>query len=134
MVRRITELHGGHVKVTSAGSHAGSEFAVSLPVWAADERDDRESQNLVNPSAPFVASRARKVMIVDDHEEIRSSLTRLARAWGHEIAVAADGSSALSLADTFRPDCAIVDLSMPGMNGIELGHRLRQRFSPPSSA
>ena len=69
-------------------------------------------------------------MIVDDHEEIRSSLTRLARAWGHEVAVAADGSSALSLADTFRPDCAIVDLSMPGMNGIELGHRLRQRFSP----
>ena len=49
-------------------------------------------------------------------------------AWGHEIAVAADGPSALSLAETFHPDCVIVDVSMPGMNGIELGRRLRQRF------
>ena len=53
---------------------------------------------------------------------------RLARTWGHEVAVAADGASAFSLAETFQPECAIVDLSMPGMNGIELGRRLRQRF------
>ena len=69
-------------------------------------------------------------MIVDDHEEIRTSLTRLARGWGHEVAVAADGSSALSLAEAFQPECAIVDLSMPGMNGIDLARRLRQRFPP----
>ena len=69
-------------------------------------------------------------MIVDDHQEIRASVSRLARGWGHEVAVAADGPSALSLAETFQPECAIVDLSMPGMNGIELGRRLRQRFPP----
>jgi len=77
-----------------------------------------------------MAMRARKVMIVDDHEEVRTSLTRLALGWGHEVAVAADGSSALALADAFQPECALVDLSMPGMNGIELGRRLRQRFAP----
>ena len=38
VVRRIVELHGGHVKATSAGSDAGSEFVVSLPVSAADTR------------------------------------------------------------------------------------------------
>ncbi len=130
VVRRIVELHGGHVKVTSAGSGAGSEFVVSLPVSAADTRDDRGSENVVETSAPFVALRARRVMIVDDHEEIRTSITRLARGWGHEVAVAADGPSALSLAEAFQPECAIVDLSMPGMNGIELGRRLRQRFPP----
>ena len=58
------------------------------------------------------------------------SIARLARGWGHETAVAADGSSALSLAEAFQPECAIVDLSMPGMNGIELGRRFRQRFPP----
>lgn len=47
VVRRIVELHGGYVTATSAGSHAGSEFVVSLPVSTADERDDGESQNLV---------------------------------------------------------------------------------------
>ena len=44
--------------------------------------------------------------------------------------VAADASSALSQADAFQPECAIIDLSMPGINGIELGRRLRQRFPP----
>ena len=128
VVRRIVELHGGHVKVTSAGSSAGSEFVVSLPVAAADTRPDLGPNKIGKTPAPFGALRARRVMIVDDHQEIRASVTRLARAWGHEVAVAADGPSALSLADAFQPECAIVDLSMPGMNGIELARRLRQRF------
>jgi len=128
VVRRIVELHRGRISVTSAGPYAGSEFTVSLPVSAVDTDDDRASLNLVKTSAPFVTVRARRVLIVDDHEEIRASITRLARGWGHEVVVAADGSTALSLAEAFQPECAIVDLSLPGMNGIELGRRLRQRF------
>ena len=130
VVRRIVELHGGHVKATSAGSQRGSEFVVSLPVSTADARDEGESQHDVNKSAPPPTVLARRVMIVDDHEDIRASVSRLVRGWGHEVAVAADGSTALSLAETFQPECAVVDLSMPGMNGIELGRRLRQRFPP----
>jgi CheY-like chemotaxis protein/two-component sensor histidine kinase len=128
LVRRIVELHGGHVTVTSAGPSAGSEFVVSLPLAAADTRHDFGSTKVGKASAPFVALRARRVIIVDDHEEMRASVTRLARTWGHEVATAADGPSALALAETFQPECAIVDLSMPGMNGIELGRHLRQRF------
>jgi CheY-like chemotaxis protein len=134
VVRRIVELHGGTVKATSAGAHRGSEFVVSLPVSTADERDEGESQHAVNTSTPSVTVRARRVMIVDDHEEIRASVSRLVRGWGHEVAIAADGSTALSLAETFQPECAIVDLSMPGMNGIELGRGLRQRFPPAQPA
>ena len=113
--------------VTSAGLSAGSEFVVSLPLAPADTGHDLGSTKAGKASAPFVASRARRVMIVDDHQEIRASITRLARGWGHEVAVAADGPSALSVADTFQPECVIVDVSMPGMHGIELGRRLRQR-------
>jgi two-component system CheB/CheR fusion protein len=130
VVRRIVELHGGHVKATSAGPGAGSEFVVSLPISSADIRRDRGSENRVKTSAPVGTRQPRRVMIVDDHQQIRASVSRLARAWGHEVALAADGPSALSLAEAFRPECAIVDLSMPGMNGIELGRRLRQRFPP----
>ena len=129
VVRRLVELHGGRVKATSADAGAGSEFVVSLPVSAADIRHDRGS-NVRQTSAPLVTLRSRRVMIVDDHQEIRASVSRLARGWGHEVALAADGPSALSLAEAFQPECAIVDLSMPGMNGIELGRRLRQRFPP----
>ena len=79
VVRRIVELHGGHVKATSGGSGAGSEFVVSLPLSATDTRGDRRSDKVGKASMPLVALRARKVMIVDDHEEIRASIARLAR-------------------------------------------------------
>jgi CheY-like chemotaxis protein len=130
VVRRLVELHRGRIQVTSAGPGAGSEFVVSLPVAAADTQADRVSGTVVIISAPFVAVRARRVMIVDDHQEIRMSISRLVRGWGHEVALAANGSTALALAESFHPECAVVDLSMPGMNGIELGRRLRQRFPP----
>jgi CheY-like chemotaxis protein len=72
----------------------------------------------------------RKVMIVDDHDDFRALVARLIRSWGHEVAVASDGPSALSLADAFQPECGILDVSMPGMNGLDLARRMRQRFPP----
>lgn len=71
---------------------------------------------------------SRRVLIVDDHDSVRESLARLVRAWGHDVAVAKDGESALVLADTFQPECAVLDLSLPGMSGIELAVRLRRVF------
>jgi CheY-like chemotaxis protein len=84
----------------------------------------------VKTSAPLVTLRTRRVMIVDDHEEVRASVARLVRSWGHTVVIAGDGPGALSLAEAFQPDCAIVDISLPGMNGIDLARRLRQRFPP----
>jgi CheY-like chemotaxis protein len=63
-----------------------------------------------------------RVIVVDDHPEVRTSIANLARRWGHEVETA-------SLVDSFQPDCAVVDLMMPGMDGMELARRLRQRFS-----
>ena len=131
VVRRIVDLHpGGRISVTSDGPGAGSEFVVSLVVTAGDERNDPGFENRVHTSARVGTQRARRVMIVDDHQEIRTSLTRLARSFGHEVAVASDGPSALLLVETFQPECAVLDISLPGMNGIELARRLRERFPP----
>jgi CheY-like chemotaxis protein len=131
VVRRVMELHSGDVTVTSGGFSAGSEFVASLPLASSDTPAGRGSEKVeTREAAPMVTVRTRKVMIVDDHEEVRTSLSRLARGWGHEVAVAGDGASALALAETFQPECAIVDLSMPDMNGIELARELRLRFPP----
>ena len=72
----------------------------------------------------------RRVLIVDDNKSVRESLARLVRAWGHEVAAANDGESALALADTFQPDCAVLDFSLPGISGLELARQLRSRFPP----
>ena len=76
VVRRIVDLHGGDVKVTSEGTGAGSEF-----VSAADVGGGHTERPMVRTRrkhlAPFAALRAKRVMIVDDHEEMRRSISRL---------------------------------------------------------
>jgi hypothetical protein len=83
VVRRIVELHGAHVKVASADSSAGSEFVVSLPLAAADTQHDLVGSTKAGKDLGAVRGmRARRLMIVDDHQQIRASVTRLARSWG----------------------------------------------------
>ena len=106
----------------------GSEFVVRLPLLVPGQAGDRQpAGQMGTPSAP-IARHQRKVLIVDDHDEVRKSLARVVRTFGHEVALAKDGPSALVLAERFEPDYAMLDLSMPGMNGIELGRRLRAMF------
>ena len=77
-----------------------------------------------------MTQRARRVLIVDDNEDVGKSMARLVRTWGYEVEIARDGPSALVLADSFQPECAILDISLPGMNGIVLARRLREVFPP----
>ncbi len=129
LVRRVIELHGGHIKATSRGLTTGSEFVAWLPLLVPDEaRAPHPTGPMSTPPAPNKALHRRRVLIVDDHEEVGRSLARIVRTFGHEVAIARDGPSALALAESFQPECAILDLSLPGMSGIELGRRLREVF------
>jgi two-component system CheB/CheR fusion protein len=129
LVRRVIELHGGHVTATSSGLTTGSEFVAWLPVLVPDEAGAPQPAGpMTTPPAPIKAPHQRRVLIVDDHEGVGKSLARIVRTFGHEVAIARDGPSALALAERFQPECAILDLSLPGMNGIELGRQLRVVF------
>jgi CheY-like chemotaxis protein/nitrogen-specific signal transduction histidine kinase len=130
VARHILELHRGRIEVTSGGLLMGSEFVATLPMLTPAKRDGWAPDSPMKSPAPLVMPQTRRVMIVDDHPEVSNSLARLVRGWGHEVAIAADGPSALSLAQRFQPECAVIDLSMPGMNGMELAQRLRKIFPP----
>jgi CheY-like chemotaxis protein len=73
------------------------------------------------------------LLIVDDNGDSVQALELLARSWGHEVAVAKDGLSALQLAASFKPEFAVVDIGLPGMNGYEIARRLREdvRYRTP---
>ena len=112
---------------TQRGPGEGSEFTVWLPTARLNEGRARTR----HPCGIVIRGRAvdaRKVLIVDDREEVTRSLVRLLRAFGHETAVAHEGASALERATAFGPDCAIVDLGLPDMSGFELARRLREAF------
>ena len=122
VVRRLLELHGGRIEARSAGIDAGSEFIVRLPLLPAGA-----SIAAPAPRAPVSdAGPSRRVLIVDDNADAAQSMALLARSWGHEVATARDGPEALELAQSFRPETALVDIGLPGMDGYELARRLRQ--------
>jgi CheY-like chemotaxis protein len=66
------------------------------------------------------------VLVVDDSRDGAESLALLLRLKGHDVRVAHDGLAALEAARANRPDLAILDIGMPGMDGYELAQRLRE--------
>jgi len=73
----------------------------------------------------------KRILVVDDEQEItfvlRSGLTK----HGYEVRVAGDGQAALDLFAAWNPELVITDLAMPNMNGIELCRKLRARSTVP---
>lgn len=67
-----------------------------------------------------------KILVVDDEENILNLVTAYLRPEGFEIFTATDGLAGLKAAQAFRPDLIVLDLMLPGMDGIELLSRLRR--------
>jgi CheY-like chemotaxis protein len=67
-----------------------------------------------------------RVLIVEDCKDNGAVLAILLRSWGHEVRLAHDGAAALEACQSFRPQAVLLDISLPGMDGWELGRRLRQ--------
>jgi CheY-like chemotaxis protein len=68
-----------------------------------------------------------RVLLVDDNPDSSEPLSLLLQAKGHQTRVAIDGTEAIALADDFRPDCVLLDLGLPRMDGYEVARHLRQR-------
>ncbi len=68
------------------------------------------------------------ILVVDDNAEAAEVLGIGLELLGQEVRTALDGESALAMLDEWRPAIAILDLSMPGMGGIELAQALRARL------
>lgn len=67
-----------------------------------------------------------KILIIDDEQGILDLVTAYLRPEGYEIYTAADGPSGLKAARAYRPDLIVLDIMLPGMDGIELLSRLRR--------
>ena len=72
-----------------------------------------------------------QILVVDDEPQITRVLRTSLQGSGHEVQVAQDGAAALDFFLKRQPDLVITDLSMPGMNGIELTREIRSRAQTP---
>jgi len=74
---------------------------------------------------------ARKVLVVDDNAKIVEVLKAYLEAEGYEVFTAADGPTALATAADARPDIALLDVMLPGIDGIELTRRFQKEWDMP---
>jgi two-component system, OmpR family, alkaline phosphatase synthesis response regulator PhoP len=67
-----------------------------------------------------------KILVIDDEPSITNLVGAYLKPEGYEVLTAADGNAGLKAAQTFKPDLIILDLMLPGIDGIELLTRLRR--------
>jgi PAS domain S-box-containing protein len=124
LVKRLVEMHGGSVTAHSQGSGKGSEFIVRLPIL--QQEAGRASEERLAPAVVREATApVLRVLVVDDNKDAADSLAVLLRLWGHEVRIAHDGVSAVKAAGSYRPDVALLDIGLPGLDGYEVARRLR---------
>lgn len=120
LVRRLAELHGGDVSAQSDGEGTGARFTVRLPVVVQG----------ASPSIPDhkeVAMTPRRILLVEDNEDIRLTLRDLLEFEGHEVEEAADGPKGAAKIVELRPNLAFVDIGLPGLDGYGVAQHVRSQ-------
>jgi signal transduction histidine kinase len=121
LVRSIVELHGGRVVARSDGPGRGSELTVTLPL----AEPPRDAPRAEAAPAPAPGAKRLRIALVEDNADVRETLGQLLAARGHVILEADDGARAIELVAAERPDVALVDIGLPGLDGYEVAARVR---------
>jgi signal transduction histidine kinase/ActR/RegA family two-component response regulator len=120
LVRRLTELHGGRVAVSSDGPGCGAAFRIELP--------------LATPPAPITGPSeeaprrlaGRAVLLIEDNADTRDVLTLMLAIEGAEVETAETGEEGVRAAERRRPDVVLCDIGLPDIDGMQVVRRLRE--------
>jgi signal transduction histidine kinase len=126
LVKRITELHGGKVDVVSELG-VGSCFTVSLPCAVASTLPPETGNDGLDDAAVALPDLTDNplLLLVEDHEDNILTIEGYLKAKGYRMMVARNGRSALSTAIANPPDLILMDIQMPGIDGLEVIRILR---------
>ncbi|QDT55823.1 Autoinducer 2 sensor kinase/phosphatase LuxQ [Caulifigura coniformis] len=124
MVRNLVELHRGRVAVNSRGENQGTEFTVHIPLAAPRVSAESPVKLFSAQSSDGPGPRALRFVVIEDNDDIRSTVVELIRKLGHDVWIASDGPSGIEIIERARPDVALVDIGLPGLDGYELARRI----------
>ncbi|MEO1522330.1 MAG: PAS domain S-box protein, partial [Cyanobacteria bacterium J06633_2] len=151
LVKRIVELHGGHVSVTSKIG-VGSCFTIELPYGIATQSDTSPPETLTtniseganiskrsggptlsrnfethaNPAIEPSTEASPLVLLAEDNEANITTLSSYLQAMGYRVQVATSGQAAIEFAQAKRPSIVLMDIQLPDLDGLSAIEQIRQ--------
>ncbi len=127
LAHRLAELHDGRLAAHSDGDGQGSMFTLTLPgIEPLPGRDPMSGTEPAKLPAGTGAVRRLDVLLVDDNDDGRTMLRQVLEGAGHRVTEAVDGPQALDRAVAGAFDVALIDIGLPGLDGLEVARRLRR--------
>jgi signal transduction histidine kinase len=121
LVQRLARLHGGRVEAASDGPGKGSEFTLRMPI----------EERAIGPVEALDAAREtkpRRVLIVEDHADVRHALRTLLEHDGHTVYEAVDGAEGIEAAERLKPDVVLIDIGLPRVDGYQVAQAIRAKL------
>jgi PAS domain S-box-containing protein len=132
LARSIVELHHGTLEARSQGAGKGSEFIITLPMLAgASAAVPASLVETLGATSLAASTKKYRILVVDDNVDASVMLASLLKLHGHEVLAIHEGGDAIAAFEGFRPEIVLLDLGMPGMDGLEVARRLRKRNRSP---
>ena len=122
LVRNLLQLHGGSIAASSDGDGHGSEFVVRFPLAQA-KPETAESRAARRPAND---GQARRIVIVEDNDDVRELLRLKLKRLGHAVDAVGDGHAGVVAIVDGKPDLALVDIGLPGIDGYQVAERVRE--------